>query len=233
MKILITGANRGLGLNLTNYSLRNGHTVFAGVRSIEKVSLPLLELKKQYGSFLELIELDVSFEESVIHAVSAVSAKTNALDVVFNNAGIALERETLIEEIDMEKVLLTFQVNTFGPMRIVKHFLPLIRSGENQVIINISSEAGTVINASPNDYPYCMSKTALNMFSEKIREYLKAENIRIYAVHPGWIKTDMGGDMAPGDPAETAAGLFDIIEGRKTVYSKIAFIDYKGQPMPL
>ena len=133
----------------------------------------------------------------------------------------------------MDKLLYSFEVNTFGPMKVIQKFLPLIYNGENQVIINISSEAGTILNAFPTNYPYSMSKTALNMFSERLREYLKDKEIQVYAIHPGWMKTDMGGEMLPFEPENTARGIFNIIEKKVHIYSKIAFIDFNGRPMPL
>lgn len=99
-------------------------------------------------------------------------------------------------------------------MRVVKHMLPLIGAGTQPVIMNISSEAGTIINAFSTNYPYSMSKTALNMFTERLRHYVQDQGITVYAVHPGWMKTDMGGEEAPSEPAAAAEGIYNIIEKR-------------------
>ncbi|MRH41594.1 SDR family NAD(P)-dependent oxidoreductase [Aquibacillus halophilus] len=233
MKILITGANRGLGNHLTKMALEKGHSVAAGVRSIKEAEQQMKHLKDQYQNTLLLVELDVTSEQNINQVVNQIEKQWGYLDSIINNAAIMIEREKTVEDLDMDKVRLTFEVNTFGPMRIVQHFLPLIYAGENQAIINISSEAGTIMNAFPTNYPYSMSKTALNMFSERLKEYLKDKRIRVYAVHPGWMKTDMGGMEAPYEPENTAAKVINIMEGKVKSYSKIAFIDFNGRPMPL
>lgn len=233
MNIFITGATRGLGQGLTRMGLSKGNTILAGVRSKAGLSDAMLMLKDQYPDCLHFIELDVANEQSVRNAANRIKDTVGTVDAIINNAGVLLEREKVIEELDMEQVRQTFEVNTIGPMQVVKHCLPLMPRGENGIIINISSEAGTILNAFPTNYPYSMSKTALNMFSERLREYLKDQGIRVYAVHPGWIKTDMGGEAAPGDLEDTAAGIFNIMEGTVNIYSKIAFIHFSGRPMPL
>jgi NAD(P)-dependent dehydrogenase (short-subunit alcohol dehydrogenase family) len=116
---------------------------------------------------------------------------------------------------------------------VVKHFLPLLMMGDRSSIINISSEAGSMSNAYAGDYAYASSKTALNMFTQQLNQYVKSKKINVYSIHPGWIKTDMGGDRAPGDPIDTAEGIFDIIEGKREIDSQNVFITYEGQPMPL
>jgi NAD(P)-dependent dehydrogenase (short-subunit alcohol dehydrogenase family) len=135
--------------------------------------------------------------------------------------------------LDIDQVKVSFDVNLFGPMRVVKHFLPLLLMGDKSSIINISSEAGSITNAYDGDYAYAASKTALNMFSQQLSQYVKGNNVNVYSIHPGWIKTDMGGDRAPGDPIDTANGIFDIIERKQVIESKNVFISYNGQPMPL
>jgi len=233
MKILITGANRGLGFHLAAAGLKRGHAVVAGVRTPEHIGQPLEQLKLQYPERLQIVRLDVTSEQSVMEAAQCVKNGWGSLDAVINNAAVLLEREKVIEELDMNRLLYTFEVNTFGPVRVIKHFLPLIYYGKNQVIINITSEAGSIMNAFPTNYPYSMSKTALNMFSERLREYVKDRGIRVYAVHPGWIRTDMGGEQAPGDPEITARSIYEIMENQVRIYSKIACIDIRGRPMPL
>lgn len=231
-KMFITGANRGLGYVLTEEALKRGHTVFAGARSLDS-SARLSALQKTFAGKLFPVLVDVSDETSVQQAARTVSSHTNSLDVIINNAAVLLAREQTIEELDFDCLRASFEVNTFGPMRVVKHLLPLIYAGKEQTIINISSEAGTIVNAFSTNYPYSMSKTALNMFSERLRHYLSDKGIQVYAVHPGWMKTDMGGEDAPTDPLQTAKGILDIVEKKVTITSKIAFINYLGKPMPL
>jgi NAD(P)-dependent dehydrogenase (short-subunit alcohol dehydrogenase family) len=231
MRILITGANRGLGLALSQVGAERGHQIIAGVRDFQEglESLTQFEMNKS----ISLLSLDVTDEESVTSASNVVKDNYGTIDVIINNAGVLLERDKQIEDLDLDQVKATFDVNFFGPIRVVKHFLPLLLMGDRSSIINISSEAGSMSNAYGGDYAYASSKTALNMFTLQLNQYVKSKNINVYSVHPGWIKTDMGGDRAPGNPIDTAKGIFDIIEGKREIESYNVFITYEGQPMPL
>ncbi len=233
MRILITGAGQGLGCHIATAALSRGNEVLAAVHSLSHVSKEISKLQERYGERIMVFEMDVSDEQSVQKAVQTLSSKEEALDGIVNNAAIMVEREKTIEELDLSAMQISFEVNTIGPMRVVQQFLPMLYRGNEQVIVNISSEAGTIINAFPTNYPYSMSKTALNMFSERLREYLREKDIQVYAVHPGWMRTNMGGVDAPADPRDIAAGIVDILERKKKIYSKIAFIDSTGRPMPL
>lgn len=230
--ILITGASRGLGYKLTEESLKRGFTVYAGVRSPD--ACPLLDnLDGQYPGRIRRIALDMADEGSIRRACEELSAQMDSLDAVINNAAVLLEREKTIEELDFDQLRLTFAVNTFGPMYLIQQLLPLIYKGSSPVIVNVSSESGTILNAFSTNYAYSMSKTALNMFTERLRHYLSGRDIQAYAVHPGWMRTDMGGEEAPGDPVETANGIMDMIERKLTITSKISFVNHQGKPMPL
>lgn len=231
MRILITGANRGLGLALSQIGAERGHQILAGVRDLQKSEESLIQ-SEIYKS-ISLLPLDVTDEESVTSAANLVKENFGNIDVIINNAGVLLERDQQIEDLDLDQVKVTFDVNFFGPIRVVKHFLPLLMMGDRASIINISSEAGSMSNAYSGDYAYASSKTALNMFTQQLNQYVKSKNINVYAIHPGWIKTDMGGDRAPGDPMDTSKGIFDIIEGKREIDSHNVFITYEGQPMPL
>ncbi|MFD2656488.1 SDR family oxidoreductase [Gracilibacillus thailandensis] len=239
MKILVTGANRGLGLALVRSGLKQGNIIFAAVRSVaDKHIKELQNLKESYEGQLRIIHMDVTNEKSVKQAAEAVKLTDQYLDVIINNAAILNEREKTIEELDMNAVLQAFDVNTLGPMRVVKHFLPVLRIGlkqhvaETQAIINISSEAGSLTNAYSGDYPYGMTKVALNMLTEKLKVYLKDEPVEVVSVHPGWMKTDMGEEKAPKDPDDTADSIYHLIEnGWKS--SPFAFIDDNGNYMDI
>ncbi|MED5100501.1 SDR family oxidoreductase [Niallia circulans] len=232
MKILITGANRGLGIHLAKTALKRGHTVLTGVRTVQETS-PINLLKAKYPDHLHTYYLDVTQEESIIKAAELAAKDVGAIDGIINNAGVLTERGKKIEELDFEHVQFTMDVNVLGPMRVVKHFLPLIYKGEGKAIINISSEAGSIQNAYGGDFPYGISKAALNMFSVQLSRYVNEKNITVYAIHPGWIKTDMGGEDATGYPDESANGILDILEGKIVGTSELGFIDFKGREMKI
>jgi len=231
MKILITGANRGLGLQLAKVGLEKGYDVFASVRDMSASKIQeLTELKEQYNNQLEIVHLDVTSEKSVRAATSKLNG---SLDVIINNAAILNEREKNIEDLDLDACQLAFDINTLGPIRVIKHFLPLLKNGKNQSIINISSESGSLTNAYSGDYPYGLSKAALNMLSEKLHVTLKDEDIQVLSIHPGWMHTDMGGEHAPTDPADTATSIYRLIHREVPIDSEFVFIDYQGNPMSI
>lgn len=230
MKLLITGANRGLGLALTTEAAKRGHTVFAGVRNL-KTADGLKQLQTIFPNQVVVLPLDVGDEASCQNAAKSIEGET--LDVIVNNAAILNERSTTIEELDMQEVERAFSINLFGPMRIMKYFMPILEKGPSSSIINISSEAGSFQNAYGADYPYALSKSALNMFSEQLKKYVANEQVSVFAIHPGWIKTDMGGEQAPGSPEESAQSILDIIEKKREVTGSSSFINFKGEQMPL
>ena len=233
MRIFVTGAARGLGSVITRIALEQGHCVYAAVRTITRVPEEWRQFQSDFAEQLYIVEMDVANAKSVTKVSEQLKQNGVQLDGIVNNAAIMIEGEKTIETLDLTAMVESFEVNTVGPMRVIQNLLPVLRKGANQVIINISSEAGTIINAFPTNYPYSMSKTALNMFSERLREYLRPEGIQVYAVHPGWMRTNMGGMDAPADPRDIARGILDIMERKKQIFSKIAFIDATGRPMPL
>lgn len=233
MRILITGANRGLGLALAKEACKRGHEVLAGVRgpgsSVEKLQ-PLIE---QNGEQLTLLPIDVSDENSIRYASEQAGARFDGLDVIINSAAILLGRDQKLEQLDAEQLEQSFQTNLYGPILVLKHFLPLLRKGEQQAVINISSEAGSSAGAYGGDYSYALSKSALNMFSAQLRAELGPQGILVHAVHPGWIQTDMGGEQAPGDADASASGILDLVERRTAAEDGALFIDHRGAPMRL
>ncbi|MEH7480271.1 SDR family NAD(P)-dependent oxidoreductase [Neobacillus drentensis] len=154
------------------------------------------------------------------------------LGAIVNNAAILTARNTPIEKLDMDEVIKSFDTNVYGPLRVVKHFLQLLRE-QDASVINISSEAGSISNAYPDDYPYAISKTALNMFSQQLQVYVKDWGIQVLSIHPGWMKTDMGGENAPSDPREAARGILDLIERKVMAKTRFKFVDHTGKEMPI
>ncbi|RIX52696.1 SDR family oxidoreductase [Paenibacillus nanensis] len=233
MEILITGANRGLGYELASEAAARGHHVWAGVRGPGSSADRLRALQEQYPQGVTLLPLDVTDEQAVAYAREQVTKRTDAIDVVINNAAILRGRDEKLEELDLEQVEESFQTNVYGPILVMKHFLPLLRKGKEQAVINISSEAGSLANAWAGDYSYGMSKAALNMFTAQLRSLLVPHGFAVYAVHPGWIRTDMGGSEATGDAAESARSILDLAERKVVPEEGKWFVDKKGNPMKL
>ena len=230
--VLITGADAGLGLSLVKRFLQGGFAVFAGVhRSMDALNV----LASEYGDALSLIPLNVADLESVRAAARLVGEQTNSLDIIINNAGIHLDNSKLpLEQLDLSDQHLqrTMDVNAFGPLRVVQQFLSLMEKGEMKLVLNISSEAGSIADSKrENQFVYCMSKAALNMQSKILHNYLKPRGFKVLAVHPGWMRTNMGGPSAAIDSDESAAGIFDLA-AREPKPDDAMYMDYRGEPLP-
>jgi NAD(P)-dependent dehydrogenase (short-subunit alcohol dehydrogenase family) len=230
-RILITGAARGLGLCFTRKYLEEGDIVFAGVRDL---SSPFIkELKEKYPKTLFPVILEVTDTASATEAAAAASRHTDKLDIIINNAAIHNKTSfEVLERADIDDCLQVYDVNSLGPLRVVKAFIPLLRKSSFGKIINISSESGSIgACGREKEFDYCMSKAALNMGTKLLSNYLKKDGILVLAVHPGWMRTDMGGSNAKLDPYETACRLIELFEGITDADGPV-FIDNKGEVYP-
>jgi len=232
-RVLVTGADAGLGLSLVKRFLAGEFAVFAGVHRSDG---QLRNLASEYGDALALIPLDVADLDSVRAAAQRVAERTNTLDIVINNAGIHLVKNPSqsLEQLDFENQQFqqTMNVNAFGPLRVVQQFQPLLENSERKLIINISSEAGSIADCRrENQFAYCMSKAALNMQSKILHNYLEPRGFRVLTVHPGWMRTNMGGPSAAIDSDESAAGIFDLAVGEPKPGDAM-YMDYRGEPLP-
>ena len=208
--ILITGANRGLGLALAEKLLAGGQHIHAINR---RESNDLLQLQKKYPGSLQLYPGDLGNESSIRQALEKIAGQAGSLDIVLNNAAVNLERSgPLLEQVDFSVYLPTYQVNAIGPLMVVKYALPLLRKGNKKLIVNFSSEAGSIgACGRKREYSYCMSKAALNMASRVLQNALKEEGIKVLALHPSWFSSDMGGADAPITPLEAAEEIAKLV----------------------
>jgi NAD(P)-dependent dehydrogenase (short-subunit alcohol dehydrogenase family) len=228
--VFITGADKGLGFSLVQQFLRAGVHVFAGQYQANN---DLIDLAQSFPQTLTPVPLDVTQLDSVSQAADIVAKRVLALDVLINNAGVMLEKRTPLLELDLSSLPLfeTLDVNTFGPLRMVQQFLPLLEKGEHKLILNISSEAGSITDCwRESEFAYSMSKAALNMQSKILQNYLKPRGFKILAVHPGWMRTDMGGADADIDAAEAAEGIFNLAVKEWNLDDEI-YMDYRAQPI--
>jgi NAD(P)-dependent dehydrogenase (short-subunit alcohol dehydrogenase family) len=228
--ILITGAGRGLGFYLCECLLEQNHFVHALLR---KESTGIASLKKKYPNHLYIYQADVRDEQELGRVFGQIKTKTAGIDILINNAAVHLDSHRPdLAEIDFSVYVPTFEVNAVAPLKVARQFLPLVRSGHKKLIVNITSEAGSIADAwRQSEYAYCMSKTALNMASKILQNRLEKEGIKVLAVHPGWFSSDMGGKEAPITPKQAALKVAGTIlkdwHGKKAIY-----MDSEGKEMP-
>jgi NAD(P)-dependent dehydrogenase (short-subunit alcohol dehydrogenase family) len=236
-EVLITGGSRGLGLEFTKQYLQKNYRVFSASRNAESVTA-LLQLQKEYPDELEIIQLDVSDEKSRIRSYQQISEKTDKLDILINNAGVASGNEHMryrFGELKQEDLSRCFLVNTIAPLLIAQQFFPLLVKGNKPIIVNISSNSGSISKKKGNGgtgYGYSSSKAALNMVTKMLSNEVKNQDIIVISFHPGWVKTTMlYTDKAPLNPPESISGMIKTIESLDQ-YSTGKFLDWNGNEMP-
>lgn len=224
-RVLITGASRGFGAALAARFAARGDRVFGGTRTPER---PIDAPRP-----VTAVPLDVSSDASVQRAHSLVAAETDALDVLVNNAAIRSPTVAeAIEGIDFGDVSRTLEVNAIGPLRVVQAFLPMLRRGRSPILVNVSSESGSLEWCKrERELDYCMSKAALNMATVILANYLRGR-VTVIAIHPGWLRTEMGGPNAALDPTEVAEQVTALVLGEAASPSGRLFMDHEGQRIP-
>jgi NAD(P)-dependent dehydrogenase (short-subunit alcohol dehydrogenase family) len=229
-RILITGANRGVGLELARQYTLQGDRVFAGCRSSEKVEA-LETLSTQYPSQVTILPIDVTDVESLERSVVQVRESVDALDLLFNNAAINLGDEHL-SEVTAEVLLQTLHVNAVGAVLVAQKFVDLLQAGETPKLINVSSEAGSIARMKHfRGYGYYGSKAAMNMYTRSLAFDPQTNGIIVISLHPGWVRTDMGGPEAHLSTGESVAGIMSVTK-RLTPADNGKFFTWEGVEYP-
>jgi NAD(P)-dependent dehydrogenase (short-subunit alcohol dehydrogenase family) len=227
---LVTGANRGLGLEFTRQLLARGDRVIATCRHPGKASALNL-LTGEYPGRLHVAPLDVSEPRSHAALAHELPLLTDGqpLDLLINNAGVLQggERFGQVRASDLET---SFRTHALGPFLLVQALFPqLVDSG---TVANISSEIGSIgLRQEFHTPSYAIGKAAQNMVTSLLAQALAVRGIKIVALHPGWVRTDMGGNAALLAPRDSVVGLLQVIEGLQTGDSG-RFLDWQGQPLP-
>jgi NAD(P)-dependent dehydrogenase (short-subunit alcohol dehydrogenase family) len=221
--ILITGANRGLGLEFVKQYAAEGYRVFATAREPKRAP-ELADLAHSHGS-ISVHPLEVTDATSVRKLAQELAAEP--LDILLNNAGVMGPKRQSFGEIDFDGMLDTLNINAVAPLRIAEAFVDNVAKGSRKLIVGITSGMGSIAETSGDSYAYRASKAALNMGFRNLAIDLRQRNITTVVISPGWVRTDMGGKGAPvevGDAISAMRKVFDNL----TISDTGKFLDYAG-----
>ena len=232
--VLITGTGRemALGFNFVRRYLEAGDRVFACVR---KPSPALEVLQRTYPDTLHILVMDIGDTASVNAAAAEAAQLAPCLDLLINNAvTTSPDTNKELEDFDLDTVMPALNVATVGPLRVIKAFLPLMRKSEAALIVNISSEAGSIGACYRSTYiDYGMAKAALNMATKTLHNKFKDDpGMNILCVHPGWMRTNPGNAKAPFDPYEHAETMRLMFEAKRHDKEGPVFVTYAGEEYP-
>ena len=217
---LVTGANRGIGLEIARQLAQSGNQVIVGARNIAQGEAAARMLSSN-GAKAFPAELDVTNETAIEKLVHKITSEVGRLDILVNNAGILIDESDLPGETNLKTVRTTLETNLLGPWRLCQALVPLMKQNDYGRIVNVSSGAGALSEMSGSLYApaYSISKTALNALTIMFASELRGSNILVNAVCPGWVRTDMGGTSAPRsveEGADTAVWLATLPDNGPT-----------------
>ncbi len=219
---LITGAGRGIGLELARQLRGRGDDVIGTVRDADKAGA-----LRELGARVELVDVA---DPSAIDALGE-RMRGQAIDVLVNNAGIG-RFGGAVKDLTSEELHRYMAVNAIGPILVVRALLPCLRAGERRTIASITSLMGSIAdNGSGGAYGYRASKAALNMLNASLALELRGEGFTCLVLNPGWVKTDMGGARAPTPVDVSVRGLLAVIDGASPEVTG-RFFDHDGKSLP-
>jgi len=226
--ILITGANRGIGLELTRVFAENNWRVLACCRHPEQAK-QLQEIVAKHEQ-LGVYALDVT-DDSAIERLAYI-LRNETIDILFNNAGIFGPQEQGFGQSDPAAWLQVLRTNVIAPLRMAEAFVDLVAQSQRKIIASVGSMLGSLTeNTSGGYYVYRTSKTAVHMVMKSLAVDLQERGIIAVTFHPGWVRTDMGGPQAPTTPTESAAGLFQVLTGLGREDNG-RFLTFEGKELP-
>jgi NAD(P)-dependent dehydrogenase (short-subunit alcohol dehydrogenase family) len=231
---LVTGANRGLGLEWVRHLTGTVDRLFATCRRPDDAH-ELHEIAEAHPDTIEVVALDVADPDAIADVVEQVAGETGALDLLVNNAGIngggTSDRFGTVDADTMTRVL---RVNTVGPHLMTQAFADLLRTGAEDrraIVVNVTSQLGSISRTSGGGWhSYKASKAALNMCTRLQAAELRGEDVIVVAMHPGWVRTDMGGSNARLSTEESVSGMIEVI-GDLTPDDAGRFLTYDGQEL--
>ena len=221
--ILITGANRGLGLKFTELYTQRKCNVLATCRSPQNADR-LLKLA-EHNDLITIHPLDVGINEEIENLAHKI--KDVPIDILINNAGIW--RSSSLGSANKQAWLESFAINSIAPYEVIQALLPNIKMGVLKKVVSITSKMGSIDdNTSGGSYIYRSSKSALNMIMRSLENDLRAYDITTLTLHPGWVQTDMGGMNALINDEQSVSGMMEVIDALN-IKNSGRFIDYAGK----
>jgi len=237
-KVLITGADRGLGFSFCREFLSRGWTVFGG-KFLQDYNL--LEQEHEKNRNLHIIPLDIGDSDSIAAACELVSKQIDSLDMLISNAALMGHVKCSIDDppMDLLSPWKSFCVNALGPVQLVEYFLPLMDKGSMKRLCFVSSEVSSIVlmkHRAGSSYPYPMSKSSLNMGVRLIHNLLYPQGYTFRLYHPGWMKRQMPdgtlSETAVINPADTAAHASKFFEKPLKDEHRFVMYDYLDQEWP-
>jgi NAD(P)-dependent dehydrogenase (short-subunit alcohol dehydrogenase family) len=227
--VLVTGSNRGLGLEFARQYAADGWQVYAACRAPNDAK-ELQKIAAGSGGRVHLLAIDVADTTSVRSAAGALGGE--AIDVLVNNAGVGGPRNERIGRLDYAAWERVLNVNTFGPMRVTEAFVDNVAKGREKKIVTITSGMGSIAdNTSGGSYAYRTSKAAVNMVVKSLALELAPRGIVCIVMNPGWVRTDMGGSRGTLSPSESIHAMREVIAGLEPGDTG-KFLNYNGKSYP-
>ena len=223
--VLITGTNKGLGLEFVKQFAIEGYQVIACTRKINKKD-ELHQLQKKFKT-ISICKLDIANFSSIDQFAKLFK---KPIDILINNAGVY--PDSSVDHVDYKSWLDAFKINTLAAFKMTKAFLPHLKKGQLKKIASLTSKMGSIDdNSGGGEYIYRSSKTALNMVMKSLSIDLKPYDLSVITLHPGWVRTDMGGPNGLIDVDESVAGMKRQID-KLTIRTTGQFIAYDGKKIP-
>ncbi|NEO79846.1 SDR family NAD(P)-dependent oxidoreductase [Moorena sp. SIO4G3] len=200
---LVTGGNKGIGFAICQKLLVAGFDVILTARSLERAKVAAAQLNSP-ASQIQVFQMDLTDDSSIHSMTESLSQTITHLDVLINNAGVFPDQDVSILTVSRDLLQIGMNTNTFGTIHLTQTLLPLLEKSSEARIINVSSERGQFSGLATDVPSYSLSKLALNGATILLAEALKPKGIAVYAMWPGWVRTDMGGEQAPLSPEQGA-----------------------------
>jgi NAD(P)-dependent dehydrogenase (short-subunit alcohol dehydrogenase family) len=228
--VLVTGGNRGIGLEFVRQLLARGDRVYAACRHPGR-ALALTELAGAHPGHLKVLPLEADKERSIAELARETAALTDSLDVLINNAGMLVSGERF-GALAAKPMSDTFATNVIGPVLLTQALAPLLENSQQHAkVLNITSELGSIADTETFGTPsYSISKAALNMATRQLAAALRERGVTVICAHPGWVKTDMGGAGATLTPQAAVTGLLKMLDAVKPADTG-TFFEYTGKKL--